>query len=75
MHMMVHNGDTDGFGERRNVLFVEPIVYQLQLPTTDEPEMILLGHYQVIELLRLPRKASIAFVKIHWRELAYPCGC
>lgn len=29
------------------------------------------NHYQVIELLRLPRKASTAFVKIHWRELAY----
>lgn len=29
------------------------------------------NHYQVIELLRLPRKSSAAFVKIHWRELAY----
>jgi hypothetical protein len=29
------------------------------------------NHYQVIELLRVPRKSTAAFVKIHWRELAY----
>ncbi len=29
------------------------------------------NHYQVIELLRLPRKSSAAFVKVYWRELAY----
>ena len=43
MQMMVHHRNLHGLSEGRNVMFVEPIVYQLQLSTTDESEMILLS--------------------------------